>query len=429
MSLNQSIKNFRVAFLYQIARDNLPFILLAAVLFLFISKSLYNIPIGIMALIGLYHAIKSPAELFRDRLTRLFIFVFACIWIPMLFSLPDAVNLSRSAKTVFGYLRFLFMGIYVLQSLKGRDIWQKLRLFIFCLIAFWSIDGLIQLVIGRNLFGYPLFLNRVTGMFYPRYTIAHILAGFSPIYFDYIFEKSRNLRWLWILLIPLVIVVLMCGRRSAWIMLFVSISGYLFYVIHRYRLDKSIVKSLALFGTMILTVAIITFALNKPLQDRVDNTLDLFSGDYEIVNKATSLRLPIWKVSIQMFRDHWINGVGPRGFRYEFDKYSEDLWDGYVPAHPHQMYLEIMVETGLIGIAGFIFAAYWLVSMFLKNRYLWAVFPTLLCSIVVIFPINTHMAIYSSYWGSVVWLILILTFLNARYVQNQDIKKNMKIIS
>jgi O-antigen ligase len=398
----------------------LPLVLFAATSFLFISKSLYNVPIAIMALIGLYRTIRSPRHVWDDQLTRIFIILFICIWIPLLISLIDAVNISRSAKTAFGYLRFLFMGIYLLQPLKSRDIWHNLRLFIFCLMVFWSIDGVIQIFIGKNVFGYPLVTGQVTGMFYPRFTIAHILAALSPLYIDFIFLRSKRSEWLWLLLVPLVVVILMSGRRGTWIMLFISMSGYLFYLIQQKLLDKKMFKSLSLTAVIIISAAILMIMFSKPLQERIDNTMQLFSGEYEKIDEATSHRLPIWKASIAIINDHWVNGIGPRGFRYSYDDYSgeNDIWSGQMPAHPHQMYIEILVETGLIGLFGLLSAIgvfYFYIKRLTKISQL---FPSILCMIVAIFPFNTHMAFYSSYWSSFLWCLILIIFVNSRYLIN-----------
>ncbi|NIP49940.1 MAG: O-antigen ligase family protein [Gammaproteobacteria bacterium] len=159
---------------------------------------------------------------------------------------------------------------------------------------------------------------------------------------------------------------------------------------------------------------------NKPLQERVDNTMQLFSGEYEKIDQATSHRLPIWKASIAIINDHWVNGIGPRGFRYSYDDYSgeNDVWTGRMPAHPHQMYLEILVETGLIGLFGLLSAIgvfYFYIKRFTKISQF---FPSILCMIVVIFPFNTHMAFYSSYWSSFLWCLILIIFVNSRNLIN-----------
>ena len=108
----------------------------------FESKSLYNYPIGIMALLGLYNIIVSPIILFQDKTLKLFLYAFLCLWLPLLISLPDAVNLQHSAKTVFPYLRFFFAGVFIINELSKGDGRLKLVITgIFFVVFFWCIDA------------------------------------------------------------------------------------------------------------------------------------------------------------------------------------------------------------------------------------------------------------------------------------------------
>ena len=84
----------------------------------FVSKALYNYPLTIMAIIGFYRVIVSPQSIWSEQTLKYFIFLFLCLWIPMLLAFPDAVNPSRSAQTVFPYLRFLFAGIFIIHELS-----------------------------------------------------------------------------------------------------------------------------------------------------------------------------------------------------------------------------------------------------------------------------------------------------------------------
>lgn len=407
--------------LHQWSRDNLALALLFLTAFLFISKSLYNVPVAIMALIGFYRCIISPKAVWADLHTRFFIVLFLLLWLPLLISLVDAVNPSRSAKTVFPYLRFLFMGIYILQEARRIDLWEKLRLAVFCLLAFWCVDAVIQYIFKADLFGYPYEAGHITGMFYPRNTISHVTAALSPLYFEFIREKGRKIKWLWLLLIPLFMVILLSGRRSAWIMLLVSMAGYLFYLFRRELVDRGMKKLLLLSGIMLVITVCITVAVNQPLQNRIQETMQLFSGDYEQIDVATARRLPIWEAALSMIRSNWLNGIGPRGYRYAYSDYTDedDYWVklSMSPTHPHQMYLEILVETGIIGLIGFLAAAYLFTSLLMKEDLIMYVLPALLCLITAIFPLNTHLAFYGSYWSSFFWWLLLIIFIQASTIQ------------
>lgn len=136
-------------------------------------------------------------------------------------------------------------------------------------------------------------------------------------------------------------------------------------------------------------------ATHNPLSDRIDSTLAIFSTDAATIDKATAHRLDLWRVAVAIARDHWINGVGPRG-----------------STHPHLALAEIACETGLVGLAGY------LVFYLLLLRWLYRELrasrlrhrPWLLCPLTAWFPLNAHLAFYGSYWASFSWWMLAVSF-------------------
>lgn len=333
----------------------------------------------------------------------------------MLLALPDAVSFEHSSETVLRYTRFLFMGVYLLTELKTSSSRNILLLGIFCLVAFWCIDAIVQALFSINLFGYPYEARHITGMFYPKNTIAHICAGLSPLYFELIRQKHQQNKSVILLLIPLFIVILLSGRRAAWIMLFVSVSGYLcFFILTKSRAVIS-AKHLILPGLVLFAILASIIIVHEPTNRKVKTTLGLFSNNYETVDKATARRLPLWFTSVRMVRDNWINGVGPRGYRHAYSHYTNDndYWKESGQTHPHQLLLEVLTESGVIGLLGLLLFLL-LFYRFVKNSsvdpplfpWAWAVF-------IVIFPINTHMAFYGAYWSSFFWLLLALCFVTA----------------
>src|SRR5690606_31994516 len=76
--------------------------------------------------------------------------------------------------------------------------------------------------------------------------------------------------------------------------------------------------------------------------------------------------------------------------------------------HPHQQVLEVMVETGIVGLAGY--ALFWLLLL----RLIWRsdafaraeASPWLLGAIVALLPTGAHMAFYGTYWSTFCWWLL-----------------------
>ena len=396
-------------------KSNLVFLLLLMTLFLFVSKSLYNVPVAIMALIGLWRCFRTPKKIFSDPSVRIYSALFLALWLPLLLSLPDAVNPGHSVRTIFPYLRFLFMGIYVLGERANIRLFPQLRLSAFCIANFWGIDAMIQYFAGANLFGFPYRPGDITGMFYPDNTITHLLAALSPLYFDALRSLGKKYAAAWLLILPLFAVVLLGGRRAAWIMLAASMCGYLFFMFRHTDLWQTSRKQLVIAAIACITILMLLIYTNKPLQDRLLTTAGLFSLDYELTDRATARRLPIWETSVNIIRDHWINGIGPRGFRYVYQQYSteDNLFYENGTTHPHQLVLEVLTETGLLGFAGLLIFIYLFYKYFLTGSRLPQNYPAVLSILIVMFPLNSHLAFYGSYWSSVVWWFLVYAFLGS----------------
>jgi len=351
----------------------------------------------------------------------------------LLFSYPDAVNPERSVKTVFPYLRFLFMGIFVIEAIRNIQISNRIHLLIFILMSFWCLDGVIQYFFTYNLLGFPKSSGYITGIFFPEITIGHVSAALSPLYFEFVRSSIQKYKWVWVLLLPLFAVVLLSGRRAAWIMLAVSTMGYIFYYLKLNQFDLRIIKKLSAAGIFLFVFLSMILASNGALQKRIAVSGNVLSGDYELMNDSIGKRLHLWETSVNIFRTNWINGIGPRGFRYVYQNYSSS--DNYFhetgQTHPHQLLLEIGVETGLFGVVGFLLFIL-LLSRFIKVYSLGTtLFPWYLTIIVVLFPINTHMAFYGSYWSSVFWWLMALTFATASIqiieIAESGENKNLKV--
>ena len=403
------------------SKNNLAFILMLLTLILFVSKSLYNLPVSIMALIGLRRCFPWPSRLILDNTVKVFVFLFLALWLPLLFSMADAVNFAHSARTTFPYLRFLFMGIYILDERKNLLLFCKLRAATFWVITFWSLDATMQYFVGVNLFGYPYREGDITGMFYPDNTITHMLAALSPLHFDSLREYSKKHSAAWLLVLPLFAVVLLGGRRAAWIMMAISVGGYLLFLLR--HTDTLNVSRKALFasGLACITMLVLLVYTNKPLQDRLQATAGLFSMDYELADQATSRRLPIWETSIKIIRNNWINGIGPRGFRHVYQQFStaDNFFYDTGTTHPHQLLLEVLTETGIIGLFGLIIFIRIFYTFFLGSDRLPPTYPALLSVLIVMFPFSTNLAFYGSYWSSITWWFLLYCFMAKQYYLNR----------
>ena len=81
-----------------------------------------------------------------------------------------------------------------------------------------------------------------------------------------------------------------------------------------------------------------------------------------------------FKTAFLIFKQNYITGVGVRNFRLECRKnIYDDVGKYHCTTHPHNTYIQLLSETGLIGFLFFIsFIVFFLTKVFnfLKNTYL-----------------------------------------------------------
>lgn len=226
---------------------------------------------------------------------------------------------------------------------------------------------------------------------------------------------ARRRPWTWALLLPLLLVVLLSLKRTAWIMFAVSIAGLLWYACA--RRGRGVCRAMLLAGLLTSLAAGAAIALDPALRARVVETAGLLSGDFEAMDRASSYRLTLWRTGWRMLEAHPINGVGPRGYRHAYGEHAPpgDFWfeRGGGQTHPHLMLLEVALETGLIGLAGYA-CFLWLVLARLRQAADEAQAAWALSAIAAAFPLNAHLAFYGSYWSSLMWLAVAVAMAGER---------------
>jgi O-antigen ligase len=391
----------------------------ALVVLLLPFQALIYIPLVIMALAGLFTVIYRNLyrNVWHNRKFRLLIIVFSLIWLPMLVSLPDAVNMTRSASTTFSILPYLLVGFFIISTLDSDHQRERLNTAILFITSFWCLDALVQLFLGVDLFGNPYIVRtRLTGIFYPDMTLGLMLALFAPVVFaklrEMAAEKIGGTGAIFIAACYITIVIL-AGSRTALIMLIIVILCWFSYVsiLNRHVSWRGIALSVAITIPVIATLTI--------LQPTNYGTLMKWPGtDLKALDRLTDHRLPLWDAAAHMSLEHWFNGVGPRGFRYAYDqyrpeagKYDHEFIHG--STHPHFALLEIAAETGLIGLCGIMILFYILFRILYEgspNENL-NVFPWFLGAVIAVVP-NVAKALYSTSWMTIVLCMIFVGISN-----------------
>lgn len=353
--------------------------------------------------------------------------LFFAYWLPQLISTVDATDVGGAlCKTLAGlrYLPFLWLVAIAVATRKGRRwVFGGIAL----LLLVWSLDLLIEAVSGHSLLhgtldalyaavrdgkgicegqaarGFDRF-NGIFGTCNP--VLGVVAASFSPFLLHAAHKRFGLVGWIAAAFIA-GIAILLAGSRASWLTygLVLLLSGW--HVMGWKRL-------LGLFAAGAVSLALLAM-VHAPLGDRLQRTAGALQGGDHDVDEALSGRGKIWGAALCMIREHPLNGVGVRDFRNAYPACDpnpevQPEWGEGPAMHAHQLVLEVLAETGVIGLllwlagAALAWRAWKFADPDARNR----ARPAMIALLVTVFPLNTHLAFYSSFWGGVVLLLAAL---------------------
>jgi O-antigen ligase len=140
------------------------------------------------------------------------------------------------------------------------------------------------------------------------------------------------------------------GSRTAFFGFLISFVTYLFYYSHvkRIKIYPIILVCLIIVVSLVLLPYVnksIKTRYVKAFEDAKSITRHLISNDSATHN--VDIRLPIWKDALNKFKKNPALGSG-FGISYH-DKFSGGTW-----VHPHNIFLEILTELGIVGACIFL---------------------------------------------------------------------------
>ena len=337
----------------------------------------------------------------------------------------DATAGNESFKSSAALIRFA--GFCALGAVLSSAQHRRLQLVVALVLMLWILDASLQALTGWSLAG-RLTADRLSGIFgADDLKLGPVLAVLSP--FVWLAPLPASIRQQMLLRISawvlLALILLLAGSRASWV-IFAVINVALLI---RAALVKHIApvrwgRRIAVAGGIAIVFVGLAAGLVRTdvrFQARLDRTMQLLNpSGPEGIDFALAGRMPIWQTASNMSATHWLNGVGMRGFRHAYPEFaaSDDPWvqtnadTGKLQGafHPHQIVLEISAETGLIGLAAWGFIAWLCFALYRRAEQATRALalPYGLALFGMCFPFNTHLAFYSTFWGSLFWWLLAL---------------------
>ena len=312
---------------------------------------------------------------------------------------------STVTKSIF-FFRYLFL-YFVLRYLVEKQIIDLKPFFITCALAsiFVSFDIFYQFIFGKDIFGFetpgsgrklggPFGDELIAGGYIQRFCIFSFFV--LPLFFQNMSKYTKFL--IPILFIIFFVAIILSGNRMPMLLFIFSVVLILIF-------NKQTRKFLIPFVLIFAFLFGLIFNFNKDVRLNFKSFYGQISKMIVIVknNDFKNERSPEYLKQFETFYETWLMnkfiGGGIKNFRYYCHERPIIVKDSRLICnmHPHNYYLEILTETGLLGflilVSSFLLFLYhsFVKKYFLKpiNYFDNKIIPFIFLFLVEIFPLKS----------------------------------------
>ena len=389
--------------------------------------------LSIIALIFLYISLKEKDyKYYKNK----FIIFFIFFYFYLIFNSILSENIIFSLSSSLFYFRGFIFALAVWHLINKNN--QIIKYFSFALLISFIIaiiSGYFQYIFGFNLIGINSFYNfRLTLPFNDNLIIGGYLSRLFPLLIALLIYKLNlgtklNIFIVFILILTFILIFL-SGERTAIALILITIF-YMTFMTYGYRFIKII--------SLILSIALIFFIINinthfkETVIDRTisqvmpkdgDSNIKIFSSVHE------SHYIAGWK----MFKDKPLLGIGVNLFRINCHKKEYNYDSNSCTTHPHNSYIQLLSETGIIGIIFLLLVLIYVTIisfrqiyslLFNRSGYINNYQVCLLTAIILtIFPFLPTQNFFNN-WVNVIYFLPVGFYLHSLYESDNNYEKRI----
>ena len=370
--------------------------------FLITGPAIPDIIITTGAIFGIQYIIflKKYKNILHFNILRITII----FWISLIFISFFAYNKNISFQDSIIFIRFLLLPIFIyfifFKNNKNLDL---LLLFVFIIVIFVCLDTLYQFFnytskdgFGEDLLGFKSnWYGRLTGPFGNELIPGSYVSKFGLLGYVFLISKKKFSSSIIIqssYLSLILLVTYVSGERMAFATFSLGLV-FLFMFLNSNR--KSILISIILGVIFIFSIVKLhpfyndykviesteyhqglkiekSFKCKENNQEICTKIIEVQPNFLEVVKKFnTSAYGEIYLLSIKMFADNPITGIGLNNYKYlcNINNSYKNLMANYnCASHPHNIYIQWLTEGGLIVFLLFILYLYYLIKFIIFNN-------------------------------------------------------------
>ena len=310
--------------------------------------------VSISTLFFLHYIIKNKDfyYFFNTSLISYFIFCIYCV----LISIFVAENVILSLESSLFYFRIGMFSCFVWYLIdKDKSIFVYFYYALILCFSILVIDGYFQYFNGENILGYKLMGNQISSLFGDEHIMGSYLSRLFPLLFALFLVKQKQkfeIFFIGLLFILVDVLIYMSGERSAFFFLNLS-TVFIIILIKEYQKFRLVTFIIAI-------ICIIVLSLNSSqMTDRMFKGPAKDMGFIKSSEKPTiftSTHDSLIRTAYNMFKDQPLFGHGPKMFRVMCKDKKYAVGVNPCLTHPHNFYIQLLAETGIIGFL-FLFSA------------------------------------------------------------------------
>ena len=274
-------------------------------------------------------------------------------------------HVISSLKSSLFHIRFiLFALIFFYLSNRNQKFVEYQLTFLLATLYLLNLDAFLQLFTGKNILGFELkeaYILRPTSFFADDLKLGSYLAKFSLFLLALSFYIKKFIKSSLIIVLFSWVLIYFSGERTSFILF--SLSAITLSLIFSKFINKKDLKILIV--SVVIALSLLSYKTIK--EPKYFNKM-LINPLKELSIIGEGQLLPAhrkhYEITLEIFKENILIGAGPNTFRYECKKIIEqnkNIETG-CSTHPHNLYLQLLSETGIFG---FLIAIYFYLRLFL----------------------------------------------------------------
>jgi O-antigen ligase len=307
----------------------------------------------IVILLSIFFLIYSLSKNNFNWINNKYFYLLMLLWLSLIINFIFSKNQELALFRSFGFIKYIiyiFAIKYLLNKNKNSEI---LFIFLSFIVLLTTFDIYFEYIYKKNILGFESSdSTRIASFLRKELKIAHFLLGFCLISIGYYFEKFKNKSYKfksagYIAVLIILISIFLTGERANSIKAFFCIFIF-FLAINNFKY-----KNILLI--IIIILPIIIYFTSERIKGRYDMYLSQKYGNENFIKTfKESHHGAHYYTALEIFKSYPIFGIGNKNFREECsnEKYNNKSFariSERCSTHPHQIYLELISEHGIIG--------------------------------------------------------------------------------